>query len=160
MNSNPFPFVAGQRTDKAFASSYVLSPFPIKTLLPKPRQCDQLVKKTKQYIDLGGASGMIFQTQLMWVSFLIVFFVFIFSYIAFGGFSGMYELSFKEELVNGQWAKKLNLFDFFSALFVMFVPLLVNILINLKIAQSARETLSQSLPCRFHRQRREVLFSR
>ncbi len=160
MNSNQFPFVAGQRTDKAFGSSHVLSPFPIKTLLSKSRQCDQLVKKTKQYIDLGGAGGMVFQTQLMWASFLIVFFIFIFAYIAFGGFGGMYELSLKEELVNGLWVKKLNLFDFFSGLFVMLTPLLVNVFINFKIAQSARKTLSESLPCRFHRQRREVLFSR
>lgn len=160
MNNSQLPFLAGQRTDKVCGSSRVLSPLPVKTLLAKPGQCDQLVNKTKEYIDLGGAGGLVFQTQLMWSSFLICLFVFIFSYVTFGGFSGLYELSFREELLDGIWVKKLSLFDFYSGLFVTLMPLSVGILINYKISQSARNTLSQSLPCRFHRQRREVLFSR
>ncbi|EMK6670008.1 hypothetical protein [Vibrio fluvialis] len=70
-HSNSFPFVAGQRTDKLFGSSHVLSPLPIKTQLPKAGRCDQLVAKTAQYLDIGGAGGMIFQTQLMWMMFLM-----------------------------------------------------------------------------------------
>ncbi|MGY2572304.1 hypothetical protein [Vibrio sp. C8] len=54
MNKSLFPFVAGQRTDKLFGSSHVLSPLPVKTLLPKAKQCDQLIKKNEHYIDLGG----------------------------------------------------------------------------------------------------------
>ncbi|MGD8113165.1 hypothetical protein, partial [Vibrio sp. TRT 17S01] len=160
MNSNPFPFVAGQRTDKAFASSYVLSPFPIKTMLPKSRQCDQLVNKTQHYIDIGGAGGMIFQTQIMWMLFLMGFSLFSFSYILFDGFSGIYESSFRELLIENKWETQFQLFDFAFAIFFIFVPLLMALVINYKISKSARETLSQSLPCRFHRQRREVLFSR
>jgi len=160
MKSKQFPFVAGQRTDKLYGSSHVLSPLPIKTILPKSRQCDQLVNKTQHYIDVGGAGGMIFQTQIMWMYFLVGFISFAFLYFSMDGFSGMYESSFKEVLINEKWVRKFQPFDFFMAIFFSPLPLLVILFINYKISKSTRETLSQSLPCRFHRQRREVLFSR
>ncbi|MGY2572299.1 hypothetical protein [Vibrio sp. C8] len=89
MNKSLFPFVAGQRTDKLFGSSHVLSPLPIKTLLPRAKQCDQLIKKNDHYIDLGGAGGMILQTQMMWIAFLIGLFSFAWFYSTFGGFYGV-----------------------------------------------------------------------
>lgn len=100
---NSFPFVAGQRTDKLFGSSHVLSPLPIKTLLPKAGRCDQLVSKTAQYLDIGGAGGMIMQTQLMWIYFLMGLLFSIGAYIGLGGLSGIYEGAFKDVLINGEW---------------------------------------------------------
>lgn len=160
MNSNQFPFAAGQRTDKAFGSSNVLSPLPIKTKLPKSRQCDQLVGNTQHYIDIGGAGGMIFQTQLMWMCCLIGITSFTSLYVTFDGFTGLYQSSYKDVLINGEWIKHFSVFDFSSGLFGMLTPLMLSLLIIGLAARGARKTLSQSLPCRFHRQRREVLFSR
>ncbi|WP_158108290.1 DUF6708 domain-containing protein [Vibrio furnissii] len=158
--SNSFPFVAGQRTDRLFGSSHVLSPLPIKTLLPKAGRCDQLVAKTAQYLDIGGAGGMIFQTQLMWMMFLMGATFFLWPYIMFGGFSGLYELSLKDVLSNGKWTHEFQIDDFIWSLFGTLSPLLGMLFINYKVVIHARKMLSQTLPCRFHRQRREVLFSR
>lgn len=160
MDNKQFPFVAGQRTDRLFGSSHVLSPLPIKTLLPKAGRCDQLVAKTAQYIDIGGVGGLIFQTQLMWMMALIGFAFFLWFYIIFGGFYGIYEGAFKEVLVDGSWHKEFRLYDFLYILLATLAPLGGVLFINGSILLSARKMLSQTLPCRFHRQRREVLFSR
>ncbi|KOO16670.1 hypothetical protein AKJ18_00960 [Vibrio xuii] len=160
MNSKQFPFFAGQRTDKTFGSSHVLSPLPIKTLLSSAGRCDQLVRKKKHYIDLGGAGGMILQTQIMWMIFLMGFASFAWFYLSMDGFSGMYESSFKDTLLDGHWERRFQPFEFFIGLFFSLLPVLIALIINYKLSKSAQEMLSQSLPCRFHRQRREVLFSR
>ncbi|UHJ62710.1 hypothetical protein [Vibrio furnissii] len=159
-HSNSFPFVAGQRTDRLFGSSHVLSPLPIKTLLPKAGRCDQLVAKTVQYIDIGGAGGMIFQTQLMWMMALIGFASFFWVYIALDGFSGIYHSFFKDIVIDGRWHKEFSAGSFFGALWLTFAPLGGLLFINYRVLVSARKMLSQTLPYRFHRQRREVLFSR
>jgi|GEM_PF-4018000 len=160
MNNSSFPFVAGQRTDKLFGSSHVLSPLPIKTLLPRAKQCDQLIKKNDHYIDLGGAGGMILQTQMMWIAFLIGFFLFLWFFIPLGGFYGIYQEGIKEVFINGEWQQQFSIYDFFMAIFITFGPLSAMLFIDYKVAASARAMLSQTIPCRFHRQRREVLFSR
>ncbi|NIY91412.1 hypothetical protein [Vibrio diazotrophicus] len=160
MNKSLFPFVAGQRTDKLFDSSHVLSPLPIKTLLPRAKQCDQLIKKNEHYIDLGGAGGMIFQTQLMWMIFLMGFFSFLWFFVPLGGFYGIYKEGFRGSFVNGEWQQQFSMYDFFMAIFITFAPLCLSLVINYKVVTSARAMLSQTIPCRFHRQRREVLFSR
>lgn len=160
MDSDQFPFVAGKRTDEALGSSHVISPLPIPTSVPHVKRCDQLVEKANHYIDFGGAGGMILQTQIMWMLFILGFGLSFFSYLVFGGFSGIYESSFKEILIENNWNKQFHLFSFVFVTLFVFIPLLSALFINYKISQSARNTLSQSLPCRFHRQRREVLFSR
>ncbi|EKO3918851.1 hypothetical protein GI293_004061 [Vibrio fluvialis] len=157
---NSFPFVAGQRTDKLFGPSHVLSPLPIKTLLPKAGRCDQLVSKTAQYLDIGGAGGMIMQTQLMWIYFLMGLLFSIGAYIGLGGLSGIYEGAFKDVLINGEWQQDFQMFYFCLSLSYVISPFIIMFVINCLIMFSAKVTLSQTLPCRFHRQRREVLFSR
>ncbi|EKO3533517.1 hypothetical protein K1L80_000062 [Vibrio fluvialis] len=159
-HSNSFPFTAGQRTDKLFGSSHVLSPLPIRTALSKSERCEQLVNKTQQYLDLGGVAGMIFQTQMMWMTFLIVFSLSLLPYNMFGGFSGMYEGAFKDVLINGIWHKEFRLSHFLYTFFGTLTPLVGMLFIHYLVIRRARKMLSQTLPCRFHRQRREVLFSR
>lgn len=158
--SSVFPFYAGQRTDKQFGSSHVLSPLPIRSVLSKAKRCDQLMNKDSISIDVGGAGGIIFQTQLMWLCFLIGFLSFLWFYVAFDGFTGLYQKSFKNVFIDNRWHKDFQVFQFVLAMFGTLAPLFGALFINYKIAVSARELLSQTLPVRFHRQRREVLFSR
>ncbi|RQW65018.1 DUF6708 domain-containing protein [Vibrio viridaestus] len=155
-----FPFFAGQRTDKAFGSSHVLSPLPIKTMIPKASTCDLLIDKKEAYLEFGGVGGLIFQTQIMWMLFCMGFFLFFLPlYIWFGGFSGIYLGSYKEVFVKGEWIFQLQYFELFAGLLGTIGPLGGGVFIIYKIAQHARKTLSQNLPLRFHRQRREVMFS-
>jgi hypothetical protein len=161
MINTTFPFFAGQRTDKAFGSSSVLSPLPIKTMVPKVKSCDILVNKTDAYIELGGAGGMIFQTQVMWLGFLIGFFIgFLPLYIMFDGFTGLYLGAYKEVLVNGEWVQQFRAYDFVMPVLALLIPFGGILFILFKIAQHARQTLTRTLPFRFHRQRREVMMSR
>jgi hypothetical protein len=161
MINNTFPFFAGQRTDKAFGSSSVLSPLPIKTMVPKVKSCDILVNKTDAYIELGGAGGMIFQTQAMWMIFLIGFFIgFLPLYIAFDGFTGLYLDSYKDVLVNGEWVVQFQSVDFFLKLFGILAPFGGILFILFKGVQSTHRKLNRTLPFRFHRQRRAVMMSR
>ncbi|MDD1796444.1 hypothetical protein LRP50_25345, partial [Enterovibrio sp. ZSDZ42] len=71
MTPHDFPFFAGQLTDKTFGSSLVLSPVPVHTNIPPSDTHDILVEKTDSYIEVGGEGGMIFQTQQMWLLFLM-----------------------------------------------------------------------------------------
>ncbi|QXO15647.1 hypothetical protein [Vibrio ostreae] len=159
-NSSSFPFVSGQKTDIAFGDSQVLSPLPIKSLVKRAKSCNQLINKNSSYIDIGGVGGVIFQTQLMWMVFCIGFSLFLLPYSYLGGVEGMYQNSFREVLINGEWQNEFRDQEFYSALFVSFVPFLGLLFIIFKTMFSMRKQLSQTLPVRFHRQRREVLFSR
>ena len=161
MINNSFPFFAGQRTDKAFGSSSVLSPLPIKTMVPKVKSCDILVSKTDAYIELGGAGGMIFQSQMLWFGLLIGFFIFFLPlYIMFDGFTGLYLGAYKEVLVNGEWVQQFRTYDFVMSLLALLTPFGGGLFILFKGVQSTRRKLSRTLPFRFHRQRREVMMSR
>ncbi|MBO1536387.1 hypothetical protein J4G71_21950 [Vibrio fluvialis] len=57
---NSFPFVAGQRTDKLFGSSYVLSPRLVKTELSKVARCEQQLKKNTTVSSLE-------RQQVLWI---------------------------------------------------------------------------------------------
>jgi hypothetical protein len=130
-------------------------------MVPKIKSCDILVTKTEAYIELGGAGGMIFQTQIMWMIFLIGFFIaFLPPYIMFDGFTGLYLGAYKEALVNGEWGQEFRSYDFVMSVLALLTPFGVTLFIVFKIAQKSRQTLSRTLPFRFHRQRREVMMSR
>jgi hypothetical protein len=130
-------------------------------MVPKVKSCDILVNKTDAYIELGGAGGMIFQSQMLWMIFLMGFFIaFLPPYIMFDGFTGIYSGSYKEVLVNGEWIVQFQYFEFFLVLFGTLAGFGGALFILFKGVQSTRRKLSRTLPFRFHRQRREVMMSR
>ncbi|HDX8386180.1 TPA: hypothetical protein RQN04_004404, partial [Aeromonas hydrophila] len=76
MKHSALPFFAGQHRQERLGARTVFSPLPVMTNVPPMRRTDWLTKKHPHYIELGGAGGSLFQTQLMymvWVIGLVVF---------------------------------------------------------------------------------------
>lgn len=156
-----FPFWAGQHTDHTLGNRHVLSPLPVHTNLPCATRCDLLVKKTPAYIELGGAGGMIFQTQIMWMLFLMSLIIPVGYLWIREGPMGIYEGFFRTRFIDGEAVRYLDYGEMFVGLGGFFVPMLAGwSILYFGIHRHARRILTQTLPVRFHRQRREVMFSR
>ncbi|WP_038185547.1 hypothetical protein [Vibrio rhizosphaerae] len=157
--TQPFPFYAGQRSDKTFSRGNVLSPLPVKTQIPPTQSDDSVISKTDSYLELGGYGGLVFQSQMMWTHFLLGLIVFLLLYSAGGGISGLYHAMYKEELIDGQWVNKIQYMELLAgSMMYLAGPLLWTL--PLRAIYQTRKALSQVLPFRFHRQRREVMMSR
>ncbi|MBV7296285.1 hypothetical protein [Enterovibrio paralichthyis] len=160
MTPHNFPFSAGQLTDKTFGSSLVLSPVPVHTNIAPLESHDILVDKTESYIDIGGAGGMIFQTQQMWMLFLMSLGVPIYLLWSYGGVLGFIGAFYQKRFIDDIWVTQLDPWLIFIGVGVFFLPLLGIWLLLYRVHVHARKMLTQTLPVRFHRQRREVMFSR
>ncbi|MDA0150463.1 DUF6708 domain-containing protein [Vibrio sp. LaRot3] len=158
---NNFPFFAGEKTPKEFSHAMVLSPFPIRTGIKKNNYCEQLLSKNNNYIEIGGVAGLIFQTQIVWLMFLISFvIVFIPVYIMLGGITSMYELAYETKFINGIPNRTFSYFEFGNALFALFGPLIATLAIIFLVIKNTNKSLLRTIPFRFNRQRREVMFSK
>jgi len=158
---NNFPFFAGEQTPKEFSHAMVLSPLPIRTGIKKSSYCGQLLSKNNNYIEIGGSAGLIFQTQIVWLMFLVSFgVIFIPSYIFFGGLTSIVEGSYKLESINGSIEYVFNHFDFAMAMITVFGPLIATSTIIFLALKDTDKSLLRTIPFRFNRQRREVMFSK
>ncbi|KXF82450.1 hypothetical protein [Enterovibrio coralii] len=124
MTTHDFPFFAGQLTNKTFGSSLVLSPVPVYTNLPPLDTHDILVNKTDSYIEMGGAGGMIFQTQQMWVIFLMSLGIPIWLLWSDGGIMGFINAFYREQKIDGVWVDILDPMQVFGGIGLFFIPML------------------------------------
>ncbi|KXF82448.1 hypothetical protein [Enterovibrio coralii] len=120
MTLHDFPFFAGQVTDKTFGSSLVISPVPVHTNIPPLDTHDILVKKTDSYIEVGGAGGMIFQTQQMWVMFLMTLWLPLYLLWGNGGVMGFIDAIYREQKIDGVWIDVLDPMLTFAGIAVFF----------------------------------------
>ncbi|WP_064609571.1 hypothetical protein [Photobacterium sp. J15] len=161
MTNQEFPFFAGQHTREKFSSRYVLSPLPVKTQIPAANCCNLLMRKTDHYIDLGSEAGSIFQTQYCYFGFMFSLSITLAMLAFWGGYDevvkSFYELQY---LGNDEWEHVFSWYNCIQVLLIFLLPFLtvVGICINIMI-QGNRDS-ARTLPLRFHRQRREVMFSR
>lgn len=80
MKHSPLPFFAGQHRQERLGARTVFSPLPVMTNVPPVRRADWLTKKYPHYIELGGAGGSLFQTQLMYSVWVLGFVLFSFAF--------------------------------------------------------------------------------
>lgn len=158
---NNFPFSAGEKTPKKYSHAIVLSPLPIKTGIKKNNFCEQLLSKNTNYIEIGGAAGLVFQTQIIWLILCIaVGVVFIPTYLMLGGISSIIELSYKSKLINGVYQEFFDYSEFLFAIGALTTPCLGLSFIAYMILRDTNKSLLRTIPFRFNRQRREVMFSK
>ncbi|WP_261887330.1 hypothetical protein [Vibrio aerogenes] len=154
-----FPYFAGQQTEKNLGRNTVLAPLPVKTRL-KPAETDAvLTAKTESYIELGSYGGLILQTQMLLINFLVSFIAFLYIYTDLGGISGVVGRSYERVFINGQWVSELSYFLVFMGIGLLSLGPLSFGPAFLAMIHTHRD-LARALPIRFHRQRREVMMSR
>ncbi|MDO6527498.1 hypothetical protein Q4519_17600 [Motilimonas sp. 1_MG-2023] len=155
------PFKAGRSEVQGTGQRITLSPLPVATNIPKANACDLLAKKCEHYIDIGGAKGSIFQAQYV----LILAIVF-----GWASYSATFGISFynwfewkdvTETLSVRQvswdaiiWQEVFTSFAYASPVIILGLVLTFGIII------SSNKDIARAAPLRFHRQRREVMFSR
>ncbi|WP_217653347.1 hypothetical protein, partial [Vibrio aerogenes] len=150
-----FPYFAGQQTEKNLGRNTVLAPLPVKTRL-KPAETDAvLTAKTESYIELGSYGGLILQTQMLLINFLVSFIAFLYIYTDLGGISGVVGRSYERVFINGQWVSELSYFLVFMGIGLLSLGPLSFGPAFLAMIHTHRD-LARALPIRFHRQRREV----
>ncbi|MDD1796474.1 hypothetical protein LRP50_25500, partial [Enterovibrio sp. ZSDZ42] len=103
---------------------------------------------------------MIFQTQQMWLLFLMSLGIPVWLLWSDGGVMGFIDALYREQKINGVWVDVLDPMQVFGGIGLFFLPMLGGWFILYKVHRHARKMLTQTLPVRFHRQRREVMFSR
>ena len=80
MKHSTLPFFAGQHRQERFGARIVFSPLPVMTNVPPVRRTDWLTKKHPHYIELGGAGGSLFQTQILYSFWVLGFVLFSFAF--------------------------------------------------------------------------------
>ncbi|PJG57419.1 hypothetical protein CUC53_18115, partial [Aeromonas cavernicola] len=124
MSQSPFPFFAGQSHQTGLSNKLVLSPLPVATNVTAARRADWLTTKRPHYIELGGAGGTLFQTQMMYMFWLFGLAIFAATFWGPGdlkgglshgqGWAGVWEQLYIEVWVGpSQWVREfswLNLF--------------------------------------------------
>ncbi|MGF1708946.1 DUF6708 domain-containing protein, partial [Enterovibrio baiacu] len=103
---------------------------------------------------------MIFQTQQMWLLFLMSLGIPIWLLWSDGGVMGFIDTLYRKRFIDDVWVTQLDPMQVFGGLGLFFLPMLGGWFILYKVHRHARKMLTQTLPVRFHRQRREVMFSR
>ncbi|WP_064609570.1 hypothetical protein [Photobacterium sp. J15] len=161
MTNREFPFFAGQHTREKFSSRYVLSPLPVKTQIPAANCCNLLMRKTEHYIDLGSEAGSIFQTQYCYYLFMFSFSISMAMVAFWGGYDevvqSFYELKY---LGDEEWEYVFSWYNCIYVLGVLFLHLFALTGVCINIMVQGNSDSARTLPLRFHRQRREVMFSR
>ncbi|WIH24039.1 DUF6708 domain-containing protein [Photobacterium damselae] len=161
--THSFNYFSGQQHTDYGTQTSVLSPLPATTGIVAS-DSEYLAKKTEYYVDIGGVVGTIFQVQLAVFCWFTMLFFFIglnylmlkqdpsTSFINFVTLKQMLSYSSVAELIGSGG----NPF----ALFVFFMTMLLILLFLSVIFMESTLDLRRQLPLRFHRQRREVMFSR
>ncbi len=161
MANREFPFFAGQHTREKFSSRYVLSPLPVKTQIPAANCCNLLMRKTDHYIDLGSEAGSLFQTQCCYFLFMFSFSISMAMVAFWGGYDEVVK-SFYDEVRNseGKWVFVFSWYNCIYVLGALFLHFFILGGISIEVMIKSNRDSARTLPLRFHRQRREVMFSR
>ncbi|MCP3291124.1 hypothetical protein NAT01_21630, partial [Aeromonas hydrophila] len=169
MKHSALPFFAGQHRQERLGARTVFSPLPVMTNVPPMRRTDWLTKKHPHYIELGGAGGSLFQTQLMymvWVIGLVVFSAFFWGPPRDGmsdgqGWAGVWAGLYQEVWVgHNQWVMEFSWMNLLGAVVLLGTGPGFALLFTGKLIWEHQQQLRRVLPFRFHRQRREVMLSR
>ncbi len=163
------PFFAGQHRQERFGARTVFSPLPVMTNVPPVRRTDWLTKKLPHYIELGGAGGSLFQTQLMYSVWVLGFVLFSFAFWGppdngmsdSQGWAGVWAGLYKEVWVGpDQWVMEFRWVNLLMAIGGLGFGPGFALLFTGKLLWEHQQQLRRVLPFRFHRQRREVMLSR
>ncbi|MHA6608626.1 DUF6708 domain-containing protein [Photobacterium damselae] len=159
--THSFNYFAGQLHTDYGTQTSVLSPLPVLTGLDA-NDSEYLAKKNTHYIDIGGVVGTVFQTQLyVSVCFMMLLASFFFEYLLrsnhqsvlnIATFNTMMSYSSITELVESGGDP--------VGLFLILMMMLLTAGWHLFLFMLSTRDLRRQLPLRFHRQRREVMFSR
>ncbi|PSU87156.1 hypothetical protein C0W35_21815 [Photobacterium kishitanii] len=153
-----FKYFAGQfHTDYGTQTS-VLSPLPVTTGIVVS-DSEYLAKKTEHYIDIGGVVGTIFQVQLVFTLWFTMLFACIGLDILVKNGTGNH-FFFNMDNLN-HINNKIDIISLMNLEIIQFfmIMLFITLWLSFLFMQSTRD-LRRQLPLRFHRQRREVMFSR
>ncbi len=166
------PFFAGQHRQERLSARTVFSPLPVMTNVPPVRRADWLTKKCDHYIEIGGAGGSLFQTQLFYMVWVIGLLV---SAMAFWGvpwehgygmsqgqgWSGVWAGNYQEVWVGpNQWQMEFSWMNLLGAVIGLGIGPGFALYMTVKLIWEHQQQLRRVLPFRFHRQRREVMLSR
>jgi len=173
MTTSKLPFFAGQYRRERFGVRHVFSPLPVHTNVPAPRRADWLTAKHPHYIELGGAGGSLFQTQLLYMVWLMGL------VISAGIFWGMPGMAQDHGLSNGQgwagvlarlyvevpagpdrWVWEFSWMQLLGVLIGLGVGPGFALWMTVTLLWEHQRQLRRVLPFRLHRQRREVMLSR
>ncbi|WP_275918901.1 hypothetical protein [Aeromonas sp. 2HA2] len=169
MKRSTLPFFAGQYRQERFGARTVFSPLPVMTNVPPVRRTDWLTKKHSHYIELGGAGGSLFQTQILymyWIMGLVVFAAFFWGPPGSGlsnglGWAGVWAGNYQEVWVgHNQWVMEFSWMNLLGAVLGLGMGPGLALLITVKMLWEHQQQLRRVLPFRFHRQRREMMLSR
>ncbi|WP_154140285.1 DUF6708 domain-containing protein [Photobacterium damselae] len=156
--THSFNYFAGQLHTDYGTQTSVLSPLPVLTGLDV-NDSEYLAKKNNHYIDIGGVVGTVFQTQLYVSVCLMVLCACIWlDYLVKNGTGNHFFFNIDNLInidikTNPMAILSLEIIQF---LLIMLIPISW---FSLLFMLSTRD-LRRQLPLRFHRQRREVMFSR
>ncbi|WIH20214.1 DUF6708 domain-containing protein [Photobacterium damselae] len=156
--THSFNYFAGQLHTDYGTQTSVLSPLPVLTGLDA-NDSEYLAKKNNHYIDIGGVVGTVFQTQLYVSVCLMVLCACIWlDYLVKNGTGNHFFFNIDNLInidikTNPMAILSLEIIQF---LLIMLIPISW---FSLLFMLSTRD-LRRQLPLRFHRQRREVMFSR
>ncbi|HIF9341809.1 TPA: DUF6708 domain-containing protein [Photobacterium damselae] len=156
--THSFNYFAGQFHADYGTQTSVLSPLPVLTGLDV-NDSEYLAKKNNHYIDIGGVVGTVFQTQLYVSVCLMVLCACIWlDYLVKNGTGNHFFFNIDNLInidikTNPMAILSLEIIQF---LLIMLIPISW---FSLLFMLSTRD-LRRQLPLRFHRQRREVMFSR
>ncbi|WIH24040.1 DUF6708 domain-containing protein [Photobacterium damselae] len=159
--THSFNYFAGQLHTDYGTQTSVLSPLPVLTGLDV-NDSEYLAKKNTHYIDIGGVVGTLFQTQLyVSVCVMMLFANLFFEYIFRGNAQSFLNITTFNTMMS--YSSITELLDSGGSPVALFYALMMMLLItgwfSFLFMLSTRD-LRRQLPLRFHRQRREVMFSR
>ncbi|MHA6608627.1 DUF6708 domain-containing protein [Photobacterium damselae] len=156
--THSFNYFAGQQHTDYGTQTSVLSPLPATTGIVAS-DSEYLAKKTEYYIDIGGVVGTIFQVQLaVFCWFLVLFALIGLDILVKNGtgnhfFFNMDNLNHINNNIDMVSLMNLEIIQFL--MIMLFITLFLSV-----IFMESTLNLRRQLPLRFHRQRREVMFSR
>ncbi|HIF9420595.1 TPA: DUF6708 domain-containing protein [Photobacterium damselae] len=156
--THSFNYFAGQQHTDYGTQTSVLSPLPATTGIVAS-DSEYLAKKTEYYVDIGGVVGTIFQVQLaVFCWFTMLFALIGLDILAKNGtgnhfFFNMDNLNHINNNIDMVSLMNLEIIQFL--MIMLFVTLFLSV-----IFMESTLNLRRQLPLRFHRQRREVMFSR
>ncbi|WP_154140282.1 DUF6708 domain-containing protein [Photobacterium damselae] len=159
--THSFNYFAGQQHTDYGTQTSVLSPLPVFTGLDA-NDSEYLAKKNNHYIDIGGVVGTVFQTQLYVSVCLMVFTVFVWlDFLMRKNYLSFINIATIKQMMS--YSSITELLDSGGSPVALFYALMMMLLItgwfSFLFMLSTRD-LRRQLPLRFHRQRREVMFSR